>query len=161
MGKAPGAARVEVFDAAGCRGDAVVSGSVAQLSAGLPVHVADNTTVDLYGVAIDGGGDRSACSTDPVVYVEDASPPHAQFTSGPGAKTRKRTVQFTFVDATGDPSTSFLCRLDHRRWSPCSSPLRLRHLGHRRHTLTVKGVDAAGNVEAIGAKRRFRVIGRR
>lgn len=160
-GRAPGAARVEVFSAAGCRGDAVAVGSAAQFTSGLRVSVADNSTVSLYGVSIDGGGDRSACSPEPVTYVEDSTPPQIQFTSGPGAKTHKRTVQFTFVDATADRTTSFQCRLDHGRWKACHSPLRLKHLGHRRHRLMVRGVDAAGNVGPV-AKRSFKVVkGRR
>lgn len=158
-GKAPGAARVEVFEGAGCRGDAIAVASASQLGSGLQIAVADNSTVSLYGVSVDGGGDRSSCSTDPVTYIEDSTPPHARFTSGPGPRTRKRTVQFTFVDTTADPTATFQCRLDHGRWKACHSPLRLKHLGHRRHTLTVRGRDAAGNTEA-GSKRKFKVIGR-
>ncbi len=157
-GRAPGATSVEIFDGVGCRGVAIASGSVAQFSAGLTIHVADNASVNLYGVAIDGGGDRSACSSDPVTYTDDATMPYAEFTSGPGAKTRKHTVLFTFIDSSGDPSASFLCRLDRRPWSKCQSPLRLSKLGHRRHRLTVRGVDAAGNVEESGTTRSFKVV---
>jgi hypothetical protein len=161
MGKAPGATRVEVYEGAGCRGQAVATGSVAQFGAGLSIEVADNSTVALYGVSIDGGGDRSACSADPALYVEDSIAPHARFTSGPGPKTRRRTVRFTFIDTTGDGSTSFRCKIDRRRWRSCHSPLRLRHLGHRRHTIRLRGVDAAGNVQRPVVKRRFKTIRRR
>ena len=80
----------------------MAAGTAAQFAAsGLTVDVSDNSTESFYGVSIDGGGDRSACSSDPVVYVEDSTAPHVQITSGPGIKTRKRNVQFTFVDTTG------------------------------------------------------------
>ncbi len=157
-GNAPGAVGVEIFGSAGCKGSAIVSGSVAQLSQGFPVRVVENATQDFYGLAIDGGGDRSACTKNPVVYVEDSTPPHTVFTSGPGSKTRRRTVRFTFRDTTEDPSTTFRCRLDHRAWHSCRSPLLLRHLGHRHHTVAISGTDAAGNVQARAAKRSFRVI---
>ena len=99
-GKAPGAAVVRIFDGAGCRGDIVASGSPAQFAAGgIPVQVADNTTTSFYGVSVDGGGDRSSCSSDAAVYSEDSTAPHARFTSGPGASTRKHKVLFRFVDA--------------------------------------------------------------
>ncbi|HVS99135.1 MAG TPA: hypothetical protein VHE08_01325 [Solirubrobacterales bacterium] len=155
-GKAPGAAHVAIYEDAGCRGAAVVSGTVGQFASGLALQVADNSTVALYGVSVDGGGDRSACTSEPVEYTEDSIAPHVRFTSGPGAKTRRPKVQFTFADTTGDPSTNFQCRLDKGRWKGCGSPLRLKHLGHRHHLLRVRGVDGAGNVSAL-AKRRFRV----
>jgi hypothetical protein len=154
-GRAPGAVRVEIFEDAGCRGNAVAGGPVAQFDAGIPVQVPDNAAVSLYGVAIDGGGDRSSCTPEPVTYVDDSTAPHIRFTSGPGAKTRRPSVLFTFADTTADPTTTFQCRIDHRKWSTCHSPLRLRRLGHRRHTLRVRGADGAGNVSGV-AKRRFK-----
>lgn len=159
-GKAPGAALVQIFGSAGCGGPILAQGSVAQFSDGLPVQVADNTKSSFYGVAIDAGGDRSPCTPDPVEYVEDSTAPETRITSGPGAKTRKRKVSFRFADVSEDLSAHFICRLDRRRWRSCSSPLRLRHLGRRRHLLRVKAIDAAGNREKKATKRRFRVVRR-
>jgi hypothetical protein len=77
----------------------------------------------------------------------------------PGVKTRRRKAVFRFADTTEDPpGTNFLCKVDHHKWKPCSSPFKLRHLGFKRHLVRVKGIDAAGNAEAKGAKRRFKVI---
>jgi hypothetical protein len=159
-GKAAEAATVQIYGSAGCKGPVLAQGSVAQLSAGLPVQVADNTVSSFYGIATDGGGDRSACSQDPAVYVEDSTPPQTRITAGPGVKTRKSKVFFRFADVTQDLSAHFLCRLDRRRWSSCNSPLSLRHLCHRRHLLRVKAIDAAGNREKTGTKRSFRVVHR-
>lgn len=159
-GKAPDAVRVEVFGSAGCSGPVVAEGSAAQLSSGLPVQVPDNTTRTFFGISIDGGGDRSPCSEEPVVYVEDSTAPRTRITSGPGVKTHKSTVLFRFADVDQDLSAHFLCKLDRRQWSDCSSPLRLKRLGHRRHLFRVKAVDAAGNREQAGTKRSFRVVGR-
>lgn len=158
-GKAQGAARVELFSSAGCRGVVLASGSVAQLNEGIQIEVADNSTTTLYGISMDGGG-RSQCSSDPVTYVEDSTAPDARITSGPAARTRRTRALFRFADTSGEAGTTFLCRLDHRRWTPCSSPLRLRHLGHRRHVFRVEAEDVAGNRQATAAKRKFRVVGR-
>jgi hypothetical protein len=77
----------------------------------------------------------------------------------PAAKTRHRNAVFRFVDTTGNPpGTTFLCKVDKRKWRPCSSPLRLRGLRRAKHTVEVKAVDPAGNAEAKPAQRRFKVV---
>ncbi len=159
-GKAPGAAKVQVFGSAGCKGPVLAEGPATEFVAGgFEIEVSDNTVLTFYGVSIDGGGDHSPCSEEPAVYVEDSTAPHTRITAGPSVKTRKRTVLFRFADVTGDPSTSFLCRLDKRKWKSCQAPLKLKHLGHKRHLLRVKATDAAGNVEQGAAKRSFKVVG--
>ncbi len=159
-GSAPGAATVRVFANSSCGGAPVATGSAAEFGAGLTVHVADNTTNTFAAVSV-AGGNASVCSA-PVTYVEDSSPPHTRITMGPGVKTRRHKAVFRFTDATEDPpGTTFLCKVDRSRWKQCSSPFKLRHLRFRRHVLRVRAVDVAGNAEAVGAKRRFKVIHRR
>lgn len=158
-GSARDAARVEIFAEAGCKGAPMAKGSASEFSAGLSVQVIDNVTVTFYGVSVDGGGDRSPCSPDPVVYVEDSNRPLTKITMGPGIKTRKRTAVFRFLDAAGEtPGTSFLCKLDRHKWKPCSAPFRAKRLGRKAHTFQVKAEDRAGNREQRPAKRRFKVI---
>jgi len=159
-GTAPGAARVEIFAAEDCKGQAVARGSASEFSTGLPVQVADNATVAFYAVSIDGGGDRSACSSSPAVYVEDSTLPLTRITMGPGVKTRKRTAVFRFLDSTGGEAagTKFLCRLDRRKWTPCTAPFRAKRLSRRAHLFQVKATDLAGNQERKPVKRRFKVI---
>jgi hypothetical protein len=158
-GSAPGAAKVEVFAAADCKGSAMAKGSASEFAAGLRVQVVDNSTVTFYGISIDGGGDRSACSPDPAVYVEDSTRPLTRITMGPGAKTRKRMAVFRFLDSAGEtPGTTFLCKVDRRKWLPCEAPFRAKRLSRRSHLFQVKAVDLAGNWEEKPAKRRFKVI---
>jgi hypothetical protein len=158
-GSAPGAASVRIFIDPDCSGAAVASGSAPQFADGIPVRVLDNAVVVLYGVSVGPGGARSRCSV-PTYYVEDSLAPHTRITMGPAAKTRRHTAIFRFTDVNGDnPGTTFYCKVDHRRWRTCSSPLRLRHLHHHRYTVEVKATDPAGNVETRPARRRFRVIG--
>jgi hypothetical protein len=157
-GKAPGAAIVRIFGEDGCKGPLLAQGPASQFEAGLPVRVAENTSVSFYGVSIDGGGDQSPCTPDPTVYVEDSTAPVTRITAGPALKTHKPTVVFRFADVVADLSTSFLCRLDHGAWRPCQAPLRLSRLGHHRHVLRIKAIDAAGNFEKRAAKRSFQVL---
>jgi hypothetical protein len=156
-GSAPGATTVKVFNNANCNGTPVAKGSADQLAAGLAVQVADNTTTSFSAISA-AGGPPSPCSS-PVTYTEDSTAPLTQITMGPGVKTRKRKAVFRFTDASDDPpGTTFLCKVDRHKWAQCSSPLKVRRLGFRRHTVRVKAIDSAGNAEATGAKRRFKVV---
>jgi hypothetical protein len=158
-GSAPGAGRVEIFAESGCKGTPLTKGSATEFSAGLPVQVADNSTTAFYGVSIDGGNDRSLCSSSPAVYIEDSTKPLTRITMGPGVKTRKRTAVFRFLDSAGEtPGTTFLCKLDRRKWRACAPPFRAKRLTRRAHLFRVKAVDAAGNREEKPAKRRFKVV---
>jgi hypothetical protein len=158
-GSAPGAAKVEIFAEAGCKGAPLAKGSASEFSAGLGVEVIDNVTVTFYGVSIDGGNDRSPCSSTPAVYVEDSTRPLTRITMGPGTKTRRRTAVFRFLDSAGEsPGTTFLCKLDRRKWRSCEAPFRAKRLSRSAHLFQVKAVDPAGNREERPAKRRFKVI---
>ncbi len=157
IGSAPGAATVRVFNTSNCAGVVVAKGSAADLAAGLRVQVPDNTETSFSATAA-AGGKESGCS-ESVTYVEDSAAPLTRITMGPGVKTRRRKAVFRFTDASGDPpGTSFLCKVDRKKWKPCSSPFKLRNLGFRGHVLRVRGIDLAGNAEAKAAKRRFKVI---
>lgn len=156
-GEAQGAGSVKVFVSSNCNGAPVANGSVAEFSVGLPVHVSDDSTTTFSAVSL-ASGKQSECS-EPATYVEDSIAPRTRITMAPGVKTRKRKAVFRFADITEDPpGTTFLCRVDHGRWRQCSSPFKLRHLRARIYVLRVKAVDLAGNAEAKGAKRRFKVI---
>jgi hypothetical protein len=157
-GSAPGAALVKIYVDPSCSGAAVASGTAAQFASGLPVSVIDNVVVTFYGVSVGAGGARSRCS-EPAYYVEDSLTPHTRITMAPASKTRRHTAVFRFTDINGSlPGTTFYCKVDRRRWKPCRSPLRLKHLHLRRYVVQVKATDVAGNVERKSAKRRFRVV---
>ncbi len=156
-GSAPGAATVKVFSTPGCGGPVAAKGSAEELGAGLAVRVADNSVTTFSAVSVASGGE-SACSA-PVTYVEDSAAPRTRITMGPGVKTRRRKAVFRFTDTSGDPpGTTFLCKVDRRKWGQCHSPFKLKRLGFRRHVLRVRAIDVAGNAEAKGAKRSFKVL---
>ena len=158
-GTAPGAVAVRVYENAGCSGTPVAKGSAAQFTAsGFQVPVTENTATSFYAVSVGSNDVRSACSA-PAVYFEDSTLPHTRITMGPGTKTRKRSPVFRFADVSGDPaSTSFLCKVNRGKWTPCSAPFHMRHLRFKSYVLWVKGIDTAGNEEKVGAKWHFRVV---
>jgi hypothetical protein len=86
--------------------------------------------------------------------------PETRITFGPAFKTRKRKVVFRFVDATGQPGTRFICRLDRRKWRSCGSPMRLAKLTRGKHVFKVKAENAVGTWEAQPTKRSFKVVRR-
>ena len=156
-GSAPGADAVKIFTNSSCTGAPLDTVSAKAFTAGVEARVPDNSTTDFAGISV-ANGKQSFCSP-PATYIEDSTPPHVRITMGPGAKTRRHTAAFRFADTSGDPAgTQFKCKVDHGKWKPCHSPLKLRHLGFHRYTLRVRGTDAIGNAEAKPAKRSFKVI---
>ncbi len=159
-GSAPGAIAVGIHENPSCSDSALASGTPAELAAGFPFEVEDNSVTSLFAIATDAAGNSSGCSPAPVTYTEDSLAPRTRITLAPGAKTRRRTAVFRFLDATGNQGTAFLCRLDHGKWRPCRTPRKFRRLRFGRHVVRVKATDSAGNRERVGAKRRFKVIRR-
>ncbi len=158
-GIAAGAAAVRIYASASCDGSPVAKGSEAEFAAGIPVRVVDNAVVAITAVSV--AGETSSKCSDPVVYVEDSLTPRTRITMGPAAKTAKRKATLRFTDTTGNaPGTTFLCKIDKRKWKQCTSPLRLAKLKPKRHVVRVKAIDPAGNAEVKGAKRGFKVIRR-
>ncbi len=157
VGSAPGAERVKIFASTSCSGSPVATVSAGELSAGVLVHVPDNSVTDFAGVSV-AGAKQSFCSP-PATYIEDSTPPRVRITMGPGSKTRRHKAVFRFADTSEEPEgTTFNCRVNHGKWKPCHSPLKLRHLGFRHYVLRVSGMDATGNVAVKPAKRGFKVI---
>lgn len=156
-GSAAGAERVRIFASARCGGDLVAEAPGAELAAGIAVRVPDNSETAFSALSL-AGGTKSECS-QPVVYVEDSTAPRTRITMAPGAKTRRRKAVFRFADVSGDPTgTKFECKLDRRGWQTCYSPFKVKRLSYRRHTLKIRGADAAGNFESKAVKRSFEVV---
>jgi hypothetical protein len=68
--------------------------------------------------------------------------------------TRNLKAKFRF--ASNEPGSSFLCKLDRKRFRACSSPVTFT-VRPGRHVLRVKAVDPAGNADATPAVYRWRV----
>jgi hypothetical protein len=71
-------------------------------------------------------------------------------------KLRKRRAEIWFAAAGTQEPVTFRCRLDRRRWRPCSSPKTYKHLKPRRHVIKVRAFSPIAG-DQTPAKRRFRV----
>ena len=99
---------------------------------------------------LDVAGNRSAEAT--VTVHIDTVAPDTTIDSGPDAPTRGTSAKFTFSGDAG-----FQCRLDQGAWTACVSPLALDAVPEGRHTLAVRAVDRAGNLDPSPAERAFTI----
>jgi hypothetical protein len=67
----------------------------------------------------------------------------------------KRKATFRFV--SGEPGSTFVCRLDERTRTACTSPKTYKRLKPGKHVFRVKARDGAGNVDATPAVKRFTI----
>ena len=89
-----------------------------------------------------GNADGSPASHQ---WTVDATAPDTLVTSGPALATSATTATFTF-QAT-EPGATFECGLDTAVFTPCATPATFAGLAEGVHQLTVRAVDAAGNVD--------------
>ena len=95
----------------------------------------------------DAVGNVSGPST--YTWTVDTVAPDTTISSGPGLASSSASVSFTF--ASNEASASFACSLDGGAFSPCTSPQTYGGLADGPHTLAVRAVDAAGNVDSTPA----------
>lgn len=108
-------------------------------------------TLDIDGearvqAAIDIGADEF---TEPVVNPpppDDTTPPSTTIDKSPKKKTKSKNA--TFVFGSDESGSTFVCKLDKKEFSACTSPLKLKRLKKGMHTFTVVATDAAGNADA-------------
>jgi hypothetical protein len=115
-----------------------------------------------YTFAVRANDEAANVETSPATrsFTVDTAAPDTTITAGPRKRTRKRTARFNW-EADDATSTSFACAIDAKPFSPCSEPKTYRNLSPGPHRLRVRATDAAGNVEAAPAVRRWRVLARR
>ena len=87
----------------------------------------------------------------------DTTAPDTTITGGPKAKTKKKTATITFSGTDARAVASFQCKLDSGSFESCASPKTYSRLKKGRHTVEVRSVDAAGNVDPTPATRSWKV----
>jgi hypothetical protein len=75
----------------------------------------------------------------------DTTPPETTIDSGPADPTTETSASFTF--SASEEGSTFECALDGEAFATCASPLDLTGLAEGAHTLEVRGLDPAGNVD--------------
>ncbi len=106
---------------------------------------AKSATLD---VATNGGNVASNLSGSGSQDPADTTAPETTITKGPKAKTKKKRVGFEF--SSSEAGSSFECRLDGRQFQACHSPFQVR-AKKGKHSLEVRAIDAAANVDATPA----------
>ena len=71
-----------------------------------------------------------------------SAPPAPRILSHPVDRTRARPATFTFTDAR--PNVTFVCSLDGRRYTACTSPQRYGVLAHGHHVFRVRARSSSG-----------------
>jgi hypothetical protein len=91
----------------------------------------------MMGAALDIGADEF-----------DAVPPDVVFLHTPKRKLHKHKVTFLF---TATEAAAFTCKMDKRKAVPCGSPFKVKVKRFGKHTITVTGRDAVGNLDPTPA----------
>ena len=109
--------------------------------------------------ATDGAGNASVATRSfsvetPKPPPTPTPPPETTITKGP-KKTRKARPKFRF--SSTDPAATFECKLDKRKFTPCTSPFTTPKLRPGKHKLQVRAVGAGGT-DANPAVRKFRIL---
>jgi DNA-binding beta-propeller fold protein YncE len=108
----------------------------------------------------DGDGIGNACDTaEPPI---DTDPPETTITKGPKPTSSKSKAKFNF--RSDESGSDFRCKLKGKglsgkvkRYAPCTSPRKYKHLDPGRYRFSVFAVDAAGNPDLSPATRKFKV----
>ena len=109
--------------------------------------------------ATDGAGNASVATRSfsvetPKPPPTPTPPPETTINKGP-KKTRKARPKFRF--SSTDPAATFECKLDKRKFTPCTSPFTTPKLRPGKHKLQVRAVGAGGT-DANPAVRKFRIL---
>ena len=87
-----------------------------------------------------------------VNLAPDTAEPNSQFATGPENGTLLQEAIFTFTgtdNRTPSADLTFECALDSTTsWNSCTSPEQFSDLTRGSHTLRLRAIDAAGNVES-------------
>lgn len=126
--------------------DCATPASYSGLSAGSHTFVAK---------AVDSAG-----NVDPVgaSYSFTVYPPiqTSILSSNPaGSVVKSKTMSISF--SANQPTSGFVCSLDGAAFSSCSSPASYSGLGDGNHSFTVKAIDQAGTMDAVGASKAWTV----
>ena len=79
----------------------------------------------------------------------DVTPPDTALTAAPASPTNSTTATLEFTSS--EPGSTFQCSLDGAAFSICASPATYPGLAQGMHSVDVRAVDAAGNIDPTPA----------
>jgi hypothetical protein len=148
LGSALAGATVDLFTGGTCSGSAIATVTDAELEAGVAVPVPDDSTTVFRATATDA--ERTSGCSEPLIYVEDSSPPQTTISSSPPATTLSTSA--SFFPASSEPGSSLECSLDGSPFEACASPTSYAELTLGAHSFSVRATDAAGNLDPTPAE---------
>lgn len=90
----------------------------------------------------------------PPASPADTTPPNTTITK---AKINQARHRATFRFFSSEPGSTFFCKLDKKAFAPCRSPKTYKHLKRGKHKFQVEARDAAGNLDASPAIKKFKL----
>jgi hypothetical protein len=84
----------------------------------------------------------------------------APATSLRNAQIKQAQRKATFKFASGEPGSTFSCKLDTQKFRACTSPKTYKKLKPGKHVFRVRARDRAGNLDATPAVKRFKITKR-
>ncbi len=107
------------------------------------------------------------CSTDSVVITVQAPssgppPGPAPENAAPNTKLKSATIKkdkATFKFSSNEQGSTFLCKLDKKKFAKCKSPKTYKNLKAGKHKFQVKAVDQQGKSDASPAVKKFTIKG--
>jgi len=90
-------------------------------------------------------------------WTVDLTAPDTTIDSSPASPSGNTTPTFAF--SSNEAGSTFLCKLDKKKFRACSSPKTYKNLKRGKHTFKVEAIDADGNVDKSPAKDKFTIVG--
>lgn len=101
--------------------------------------------------AVDGAGNTDATPAS-FTWVIDTTPPDTTASIGAYTNTTSATITLGSNEA---PSVTYECKLDSGAFAACTSPATFFGLTDGVHSIAVRAIDTAGNVDATPASRNW------
>ena len=104
-----------------------------------------------------GGSDGGWVSANPTLTFKttDVIPPETKFTKKPKTGLQDHDEDEVRLQRAG---SKFECKIDSKKFKPCSSPLKLKKLKYGKHKIQIRAIDAAGNVDPTPLRARWNII---
>ncbi|WP_075207502.1 adventurous gliding motility protein AgmC, partial [Archangium violaceum] len=127
--------------------DGVEVGRATSNSSGIyvfspPADLAEKTYTVQAALEVEGvQSSKSAANT----FTVDVTRPNTFIDSGPATPTNATSAMFDF--SASEPGVRYECSLNGAAFTTCTDPVTFTDLTERVHTLEVRAIDAAGNVD--------------
>jgi hypothetical protein len=112
-------------------------------------------TLLVRGIDPEGNVDPTPASA---TWLLDLTPPDTTITSRSRSRSTRRVLRVSFTGRDAGGIGHFQCRLDKKAWKTCRSPYATPRLKPGHHTIAVRAIDRAGNVDRSPARASFTIV---